>query len=43
VGGGDQADGNQTAALHEEMSWSVSVFNAGGELIALSDPANLVP
>lgn len=43
VGGGDSPDTNQTAALHEEMTWSVAAFDGEGNLVALSDPASVAP
>lgn len=43
IGGGDTPDTNQTAALHEPMTWSVAAFDAAGELIALSDEATVSP
>lgn len=43
VGGGDRSDTNQTAALHEAMTWRVAAFDAAGVLIGLSDPASLTP
>jgi hypothetical protein len=43
VGGGSSTDLNQTAALHEEMSWSVFAFDDTGTLLALSDVAEVSP
>lgn len=43
VGGGESSDTNQTATLHEEMTWSVAAFDEEGNLIALSDAASLAP
>lgn len=43
VGGGDIADENQTAALHETMTWSVAAFDADGNLLALSPRASISP
>ena len=43
VGGGDRDATNQTAALHEPMTWTVSAFDAAGALLAISEPANAAP
>jgi hypothetical protein len=43
VGGGDRAELNQTAALHEPMSWSVTAVDASGSLLAFSDVATVSP
>lgn len=43
VGGGTSPDLNQTAALYEEMSWSVFAFDDTGILLALSDVAEASP
>lgn len=43
VGGGDSSEPNQTATLHEEMTWSVAAFDEEENLIALSDAASLTP
>lgn len=43
VGGGDSDEINQTAALHEPMTWAVSAFDGSGTLIALSDVAEVTP
>mgnify|MGYP001084730826 FL=1 len=43
VGGGGSPDINQTAALHQEMTWRVAAFDGEGVLVALSDPAALAP
>lgn len=42
-GGGDRAETNQTAALHDTMTWSVIALDAEGNPIALSDEAPLTP
>lgn len=42
-GGGESTDLNQTAALHEAMTWSVFGFDDAGALIALSDVESLAP
>ncbi|KAA3641402.1 MAG: hypothetical protein DWP92_01220, partial [Armatimonadetes bacterium] len=42
-GGGDRADLNQTAALHEPMSWSVTAFDADGNVVAFSETASIEP
>jgi hypothetical protein len=36
VGGGDNPDTNQTAVVHEAMTWSVAAFDGQGRLIAIS-------
>lgn len=43
VGGGDSADANQTAVLHEPMTWRVAAFDSDGNLVALSDTADVAP
>lgn len=43
VGGGDRAEQNQTAVLHEPMTWSVSAFDADGRLMAISEPQVVEP
>ncbi len=43
VGGGDRPDTNQTAVLHETMTWRVAAFDADGVLIAISDEASISP
>lgn len=43
VGGGDTPDVNQTAAVHEAMTWRVAAFDANGRLVALSDEGFLAP
>lgn len=40
VGGGDSPDLNQTAAIHNEITWSVAAFDEEENLIALSDVAS---
>jgi hypothetical protein len=42
-GGGDTEEPNQTAVLHEMMTWRVAAFDAEGSLIALSESAVLSP
>jgi hypothetical protein len=36
VGGGDNPDTNQTAVVHDAMTWSVAAFDGQGRLIAIS-------
>ena len=43
VGGGDRSELNQTAALHEPMTWSVTAVDASGSLLAFSDVATVSP
>lgn len=43
VGGGDTPDLNQTAALHEPMTWSVIAVDEAGTLIGLSDFGSVAP
>lgn len=43
VGGGDRPELNQTAALHEPMTWSVTAVDASGSLLAFSDVATVSP
>ena len=43
VGGGDSADENQTATLHEAMTLTVTAFDAEGELLAISTSTPLAP
>lgn len=43
IGGGDVSDLNQTAALHEEMTWTVAAFDDSGSLFAISDPGSVAP
>ena len=43
VGGGDSADANQTAVLHEPMTWRVAAFDSSGSLVALSDTVSVSP
>jgi hypothetical protein len=43
LGGGDRAGLNQTAALHEPMTWSVTAIDGSGNVIAFSDVATVAP
>lgn len=43
VGGGDRTELNQTAALHEVMTWSVAALDAAGQLLAVSDLTTVSP
>lgn len=43
VGGGDSPDLNQTAALHETMTWSVTAIDESGSILAFSDNATVSP
>lgn len=43
VGGGDRAELNQTAALHEPMTWSVTAVDDAGSIVAFSDVAVVAP
>ena len=43
VGGGASPDLNQTAAVHAEMQWVVTAFDANDEVIAISAPSPLRP
>lgn len=43
VGGGTSPELNQTAALHEPMSWSVIAIDESGTLIALSSRGTVSP
>lgn len=43
VGGGDSPELNQTAALHEPMTWAVAAIDGSGTLIAFSDTATVSP
>ncbi len=43
VGGGDSPETNQTAALHETMTWRVAAFDEQGNLVGLSDTATVSP
>jgi hypothetical protein len=43
VGGGDSPDLNQTAVLHEPMTWSVAAFDADGNALAFSPEGELTP
>ncbi|MCP4964264.1 MAG: hypothetical protein GY926_03415 [bacterium] len=42
-GGGDSPETNQTAVLHETMTWRVAAFDANGGLVAISDSASVSP
>lgn len=43
LGGGDRVEANQTALLHEPMTWSVVAFDAEGGLVAVSAVAPVAP
>lgn len=43
VGGGDRPELNQTAALHEPMTWSVTAVDDVGSIIAFSEVASVSP
>mgnify|MGYP001824530035 CR=1 FL=1 len=43
IGGGDSPDTNQTAVLHETMTWRVAAFDSSGGLVAISDTATVSP
>lgn len=43
VGGGPSAELNQTAAIHEPMTWRVAALDSNGVLVALSEPGDLAP
>lgn len=43
VGGGDRPELNQTAALHEPMTWSVTAADAAGNIVGFSDVATVAP
>ena len=43
IGGGDRSETNQTAAVHESLTWRVAAFDADGVLVALSETASLTP
>ena len=42
-GGGDSDEVNQTATLHEPMTWTVIAIDSDGELVAFSEPATVEP
>lgn len=43
IGGGDSTELNQTAAIHEDMTWRVAAFDETGTLVALSETGALAP
>ncbi len=43
LGAGERAVLNQTAALDEEMSWTVMAFDQNNTLIALTDVSTVTP
>lgn len=43
VGGGDRAEENQTAAVFEPMTWTVSAFADDGSLLAISASSTVAP
>ncbi len=43
VGGGSSGALNQTAAIHEPMSWRVGAFDDAGVLVGLSERGTLSP